>query len=193
MSFDLNIYLENIDDSIIAEWIKELNKLDMICEIYPGFSFMNYSGFVPFKINIQRNTKKELMNCDYLTGFEIYINKFKLSENIESLKRTSLFGRLFSKKNADIYFASPDIDKKLKLCKKVITFNFGSFDTLEFRIALLSAAILSKLKNGLCYFPADNIWCNNDTIIDDMLNGTIDYENSLKSGQIKLHKFEKWL
>ena len=193
MSLNINVFLEEPDDSIIPIWIDELNKLGMDCKIHPDFSFNDHTGFLPFKIKVNSNSHEDLMHKEYLTGFEFYMDDFVLSDNVEPPKNRSLIDKLLNKPIETSYFVSPEIDEKLMSFNKVITFNWGSSDTFELRMALLASATLTKIANGVCCYPADNIWYNTETVVENSLKEVSDYEKSLKPSEFKLHKFEKWI
>jgi hypothetical protein len=193
MSLDINVFLKDPNDALIPLWLEELNKLGMECEIHPEFSFNDHSGFLPFKIKITSNSNEELMNKEYLTGFEFYMDNFDLEENIEKTEGSSLFGKLLGKKTQVNYFASSEIDEKLKHCNKVITFNWGSADTFELRMAMLSSATLARVAGGISCYPADDIWYNPETVVEESISEVAEYEKSLKPREFKLHEFEGWL
>jgi len=192
MSLDINVFLNDPDDSLIPSWLEELNKLGMECEINPEFSFKDHTGFLPFKIKITSNSHTELMNHEYLTGFEFYMDDFSLEENIEPPKRQSIKEKLLRKPAQINNFASPEIDKKLKPYNKVITFNWGSADTFELRMAVLASATLAKITGGISYYPEDEIWYNTDTVVEESIKEVSEYEKSLKPSEFQLHKFEGW-
>jgi hypothetical protein len=194
MSLEYNLFVEYIDDSIIPRWMKRMNQFDMKCEIYPKFSFSEHSGFLPFKINLKKSKHPELVDNDFLTGFEFYLNDFDLELELEKLKpKQSAFSKFLGKKEAEVYFASPEIEEKLKKCKKVISFIWGAADTFELRMAYLSSVVLAELTNGICCYPADNIWYDNRNIVLAAVTEIIEYEESLKPSEFKLHIFNKWL
>lgn len=43
MSLDLNVYVKQIDNSIIPKWIVRMNQFDLECEIHLDFSFIDHS------------------------------------------------------------------------------------------------------------------------------------------------------
>ncbi len=193
MSLDINLYVEKIDDSLIPLWIEKMNQLEMKCEIHPEFSFKNHSGFLPFKIKLYDSQHQELVKDDFMTGFEFYIDDFNFEHEIEKRKpKKGLLDKLFRKKTPKLYYAGPEIDDKLKECKKMLSFVWGTADTFELRMALLSSAVLTVITNGVCCYPVDDIWYDNNTIVKNFLNDVMEYENSLKSKELKLHKFDKW-
>lgn len=194
MSLEINLFVKAIDDTVIPPWIERMNQFDMICEIHPKFTFSDHSGFLPFKINLQKSKHQELVGNDYLTGFELYLVAFDLKLELESLKpKQSLIPKFIFKKEPEIYFANHEIDEKLGKCKKVISFVWGSVDTFEFRMACLSSAVLAELTDGICSYPADDFWYDNKNIIRDAFSEVKEYEESLNPSEIRVHKFEKWM
>lgn len=192
MSMSYNVFLNDIDDSKIHEWISELNKLGMDCEVYPEFSFKTQTGFLPYKIKIHENSHEALINKEYLTGFEYYLDSFNIEENAD-YKEQSIFQKLLRKPKEKLPFHSKEIDQRLKDKKYVITFNFGIADTFELRMASLASATLTKITNGVCCYADDDLWYDNTNIIENALNDVSEYEKSLKVREFRVHEFEKWL
>ncbi len=188
------VYVENIDDSFIPLWITKLNQFDMKCEIHPDFSFNNQSGFLPFKIKFHDSKHQDMLNEEFRTGFEFDIDDFDFDSEIEKIKpKQNFFEKILNRKLSKVCFASPEIDQKLKRCKKVLYFRWGSSDSFELRMALLGSATLSVLTNGVCYDPQGDIWYDNSTIIEEALNGVLEYETALQPDKLVLYKFEEWL
>lgn len=192
MSMSYNVFLNDIDDSKIQDWISELNKLEMDCEVHPEFSFKSRSGFLPFKIKIHENTHESLKNKDYLTGFEYYLDSFDLEESSE-YQEQSFFEKLLKKPKIKLPFHSEEIDQRLKDKKYVVTFNFGISDTFELRMASLASATLAKISGGVCCYADDDLWYDNETVIDQLLRDVSEYEKSLKEREFRIHAFEEWL
>jgi len=193
MSLDLNVYVKQIDDSIIPKWIERMNQFDMECEIHPDFSFNDHSGFLPFKIRLKNPKNEELKDKEFISGFEFYKDEFDLQKELESLQpKKSFFQKLMNKSNEKVEYANTEIDSKLADCKLVLTFNWGSHNSLELRMSSLSSAIISELTNGICSYPADDIWYDNKTIVEDAHKELLEYENSLKPTEWRMHKFEGW-
>ncbi len=193
MSLDLNVYVKQIDDSIIPKWIDRMNQLDMECEIHPDFSFNDHSGFLPFKIRLKNPKNEELKDKEFISGFEFYKDEFDLQKELESLQpKKSFFQKLMNKSNVKVEFANSEIDSKLTDCKLVLTFNWGSHNSLELRMSSLSSAIISELTNGICCYPADDIWYDNETIVEDAHKELLEYESSLKPTEWRMHEFEGW-
>ncbi len=194
MSLEMHLFVERIDDSIIPRWIERMNSFDMNCEIHPGFSFSEHSGFLPFKIKLNRPDHPKLLDKYYITGFEFYLHDFDLEIELQKLKsEQGLFRRLFGQKKGEVYFAGPEIDAKLKSCKKMMRFVWGVADTFEFRMANLSSAILADLTSGVSRYAEDDVWYENSTIVHNAVKDVADYESSVKPEAFSLHEFERWL
>ena len=193
MSLDLNVYVEKIEDEIIPKWINRLNQFDMDCEIHPDFSFNDHSGFLPFKIKLKDPINKELADKILISGFELYKDEFDLQNELSHIQpKPTFFQKIFKKPVKIENYASPEIDTKLHKCIWVLTFNWGSHDSLELRMASLSSAIISELTNGICCYPADDIWYDNATIVQEAYNELKDYEKSLTPIEWNVHEFEGW-
>jgi hypothetical protein len=80
--------------------ISELNKFEMTCEIYPGFSFSKHSGFLPFKFRLSNPKLDILKNKDLVSGFELYVEDFEPEDadwfSPEDLARLSEFKKTVS-------------------------------------------------------------------------------------------------
>jgi hypothetical protein len=177
-------YVPSLDDSLKPRWISELNKLGMRVEMHPDITLTTHSGFLPFKIRIEDSAHEKLNGVDFLTGFEYYIDDFSLdSELAKQVARSQ-------SSEGQAVFATPEIDKKLKDCRKVITFAWGSEDLFELRMATVSSAILAELLGGASEFPADGIWYERPAA--EALREAREYENSRKPRAIKVHPFEGW-
>jgi len=193
MSLDLNVYVEKIDDQIIPLWLKEMNQFDMECEIHPEFSFNNHSGFLPFKIKLTNSKNSELIGQEVISGFEFYKEKFEFKKELEKIQpKKTILQNVFRKNVNAVSLVNPEIDNQLSKCNWVMTFNWGSNNSLELRMSSLSSAIITKLSNGVCSYPADDIWYDNKTIIDDAYKETLEFENSLRTSEWKIHKFNGW-
>ncbi len=193
MSLDINVYVDKIDDKIIPKWIERMNGFDMECEIHPDFSFEDYSGFLPFKIRLKNPTNKDLEGRELISGFEFYRDEFNLQNELEQIQpRKTFLQKLLNKKSEKIFFVNPEIDSKLENCNWVLTFIWGAHNSLELRMSSLSSAIIAELTNGVCCYPADDIWYDNKTIVEDSFKELLEYENSLKPNAWKVHEFESW-
>jgi hypothetical protein len=170
MSLDINVYTKYLSDDLIPKIVERLNDYEMVVEVYPNFSFSGQSGFLPFKFRLSNPHLDVLKGKELKSGFELYVNDFVFEGP----------------------FASPEIDNNLKECKKVLAFVWHSGDSFELRFAFLTSAILSELTNGVCCYPADDIWYDNKNIVDDAYKEIKQYEKTLKERNIKFHLFSGW-
>jgi hypothetical protein len=100
---------------------------------------------------------------------------------------------LLGRKPPERYLVDAEIDARLAPCKKVLSFEWGSADSLELRMAIVSSAVLAELTNGVCSYPADNTWYPSGGTVESALKEAEAYEESLRPKQLELHKFEGWL
>ncbi|WP_114783703.1 hypothetical protein [Botryobacter ruber] len=193
MSLDINVYTRDLTDDLIPKIVKRLNDYEMVVEAHPDFSFGNQTGFLPFKFRLQKPPLDILKNKNLISGFELYIDDFNLQEEKQKLKpKLSFFDKLKGKKITEVQFASPEIEGKLKNYDKVVTFVWHSSDSFELRFASLTSAILTELTNGICSYPADNIWYDTESIVEKAYKEIKEYEQSLNKKEIKYHEFEDW-
>jgi hypothetical protein len=165
----------------------------MIVEVHPEFSFSDQTGFLPFKFRLTNPEHDILKNKELKSGFEVYVDDFDLQTTKESLKpKLSFFEKLLGKKQADVPFASDEIEARLRNCKKVVTFIWHAGNSFELRFALLTSAILTELTNGVCCYPADDIWYDNKNIVDEAFKEIKEYEKSLKENELNFVTFDEW-
>jgi hypothetical protein len=192
MSLEIHTYVPAVDDSLIEPWLSEMKKIGMDCEIHPEVSLVSHSGFLPFKIRIQDSAHNELNGIDFLTGFEYYMGEFSLEAELEKRLKPGGLARLFNRKQPLRPFATVKLDEKLKLCRKLLIFSWGTVDLFEVRMATVSSAILAQITGGVSSYPADGIWYDSPDAVIEALLEALSYENSLTAEDIKVHKFEKW-
>ncbi|TFF39280.1 hypothetical protein [Mucilaginibacter psychrotolerans] len=193
MSLDLQVFTKTLDDNLIPEINKQLNNFDMVVEVHPDFTFTTPTGFLPFKFKFNNPKFKVLEGKDLISGFELYKDDFSLAEKLEELNpKKGFMGKLLSKKTPEETFAPPEFEKRLANCTKEITFVWHVGDTFELRFAALTSAILTKLTDGVCCYPADDIWYDNDKIVENAYKEVKEYEDSLKEKDLKFHLFTKW-
>ena len=101
-------------------------------------------------------------------------------------------GRLFGMSKPPKPYATPEIDTKLKLCSKRLTFLWGSADLFELRMATVSSAVLAEITGGISSYPADGIWYESPTATAEAVGEACAYENSVKKKDITVHRFERW-
>jgi hypothetical protein len=193
MSLDINVYTKTLSDDLIPKIIKRLNDYEMVVEVHPDFSFDDQTGFLPFKFRLTNPHLEILKNKELSSGFELYIDDFDLIKAKEELKpKLGFFDKLRGKKQEEIPFASPEIEERLKYCKKITSFVWHAGDSFELRFASLTSAILTELTDGVCTYPADDIWYDNKNIVDEAFKEVKAYERTLKERDIEFHEFEKW-
>ena len=193
MSLDLLVYTRQLSDELIPQIVKRLNDFEMVAEIHPEFSFTNHSGFLPFKFHLTNPGFEILKDKELISGFEIYIDDFDLETAKENLKpKLSLFDKLKGKKQAEIPFSSPEIELRLKDFNKCVSFIWHEADSFELRFASLTSAILTELTNGVCCYPADDIWYENEKITDEAYKDLKQYEQTLDKKDLVFHEFNGW-
>ena len=194
MSLEITVYANQLSDDYIPRIIARLNDFEMVCEVHPDFSFSGQTGFVPFKYRLTNPPFEILRDKELMTGFEMYINDFDYERERTELKPTrSFIGRLLGKKQADQPLFDSEIDKRVKDCKKAISFVWHVADSFELRFASLTSAILTELTDGVCTYPADNIWYENENLVEKTWQEINHFETTLlKERDLKFHAFEGW-
>lgn len=195
MSLDLTVYCKNLSADLVPKMAKRLNDFDMVVEIHPDFKFDQKKdiGFVPFKFRLKNAYFDQLKDKDLISGFEIYIDDFDLQKTKDDLTpKLSFFDKLLGKKQQEVTFAPPEMERRLKDCKKVVTFIWHSSDTFELRFASMASAILTEITNGACCYPADDLWYDNNKIVEEAFKEVSDYEKTIKEKDFVFHEFEKW-
>ncbi|SIT94827.1 hypothetical protein [Pontibacter indicus] len=193
MSLDINVFTRNLSDDLIPKIVERLNDYEMVVEVHPDFSFSSQTGFLPFKFQLKNPPLEILKNKDLISGFELYIDDFNLQEEKEKLKpKLSFFDKLKGKKITEVQLARPEIEDKLKNYNKVVSFVWHASESFEFRFASLTSAILIELTDGICSYPADDIWYETEGIVDKAFKEIKEYEQSLNKKEIKYHEFEGW-
>ncbi|MDF2457220.1 MAG: hypothetical protein K0R51_3213 [Cytophagaceae bacterium] len=196
MSLDLTVYCQEISETLIPKIVKRLNDFDMAVEIHPGFKFDEQAdtGFLPFKFRFKNPKHVDLKDKDLLSGFEIYFSNFDLAAAKEEMKPKPGFFNIIlgKKKEEEVFFSSPEIENKLKLCKKSVSFVWHVGDTFEFRFASLTSAILTEITDGVRHYAADDIWYDNHNIVENAFKEFDEYERSLTDQEIVIHEFEGW-
>ncbi|WKJ90769.1 hypothetical protein QZJ86_01130 [Methylomonas montana] len=105
MSLEMQVFAPSADDSLIPRWVERLNGLGMRCEIHPTFSFQTHTGFLPFKVEIEKPHHKELLGRSFLTGFEFYMREFDLAQELDAVRpKPTFFDRLKGKKAEPLFF-----------------------------------------------------------------------------------------
>ncbi len=167
----------------------------MVVEAHPDFKFdqENDEGFVPFKFRLKSPYFESLQGKDLKSGFEIYIDDFDLQKTKDALRpKLSFFARLLGRKQQEVEFATPEIESKLKDCKKVVIFVWHTSDAFELRFASMTSAILTELTNGVCCYPEDDLWYDNENIVEEAYKEALEYEKSIKEKDFEFYEFDEW-
>ncbi|WP_133123916.1 hypothetical protein [Phyllobacterium zundukense] len=170
MSMEFHVHVNEISDDIIPAMIAELNKFEMTCEVYPGFSFVTQSGFLPFKFRLSHPKIAVLKDKDLMSGFELDVYDFDPEE-------------------AD-WFSEDDLANLAKYTKTV-TIRFGAFDSFQLRFADLTSAVIAKLTGGPRSFD-EQVWYDSSSIVDEAWEGVKNWENSIADADWNYHEFDGW-
>jgi hypothetical protein len=193
MSLDIHVYASNLSDDLIPQIIKRLNDHDMVVEVHPDFSFTDQTGFLPFRFQLINPPFNISKDKKLSSGFELYLDDFDLQTEKKALNtEPSFFNRLLKKKKEEELFAPPEIEDRLKNCKKVATFNWHASDTFETRFALLTSAILTELTNGVCYNPQEDVWYGNKDIVENAYKEVLEVEQLFNAENVVYHEFTRW-
>jgi hypothetical protein len=190
MSLEMHTDVPTVEDSLTPRWLAEMKALGIDCEMHPGVSLVSHSGFLPFKIRIHDSAHEELNGIEFLTGFEYFIDEFSLDAELQKrAPRPVGLGRLFGRKPPVQPYATPSFDEKLKRCRKLLTFAWGSADLFELRMATVSSAVLADITGGV---SSEDIWYDRPNAAVQALAEARDYENSLAGKDIQTDRFEGW-
>ncbi|MBB3145515.1 hypothetical protein FHS21_001927 [Phyllobacterium trifolii] len=170
MSMEYWVHLNEISDDIIPDMISELNKFEMTCEIYPGFSFSKHSGFLPFKFRLSNPKLDILKNKDLVSGFELYVEDFEPED-------------------ADWF--SPEDLARLSEFKKTVSIRFAASDSFQLRFADLTSAVIAKLTGGPRSFDED-VDYDTSTIADKSWEDLKHWENSIADDDWRYYEFQGW-
>ncbi|UOE52706.1 hypothetical protein MTO98_16680 [Mucilaginibacter sp. SMC90] len=195
MSLDLQVYTNSLSDDLIPKIVKRLNDFDMVVEIHSAFSFNTQSGFLPFKFILTNPRFDVLKGKQLVSGFELFIDDFNLKSKKAELNpppSKGLFQKLFGKKTSETLFAPLEFEEQLKNCTKEVTFVWHAGDSFELRFSALVSAVLTELTKGVCCYPADEIWYNTDTIVEDAYRDVQEFEGALTEKSLQYHEFQQW-
>jgi hypothetical protein len=195
MSYEFNLYLKEVDDSIIPKWLELLGEMGAKCEMHPEFSFCDQSGFLPFKVSFSNLSIPGNDGSSFLTGFELDVCDYtsSLVEEQNDVK-ISLWKKIFRKNNniEEKDGTNAVIKYKLKNSSRELIFSISSQDVFEFPLALYSAAIISLIKDGVLFDPQEGKYLENKSIIEKVQGEVKEYFDSLSPQQWNYHKFEQW-
>lgn len=198
MSYDLIVYVNEIDNSIIPKWLIQFEKFNLQCEMHPDINLDEHSGFLPFKVKILKSEIPDLLNHDYITGYEMYISDYSYDQHIKEINemktnKQSFFDKLFKKEIKTMEVKLPkEFEPQLKQVKNEICFNASFSQTLEIIMAWYSGAILINLLDGIIYDPQTGEYHDKENAIIQARNIFKEFEE-LRFEEWKLTEFEGWL
>lgn len=194
MSLALKVYCKKVSKDMIPRIMKRLNDFDMVVSVHPDFKFDadEDSGFLPFKFIFKKPHLDTLKNKELKSGFELYIDEFDLQNEKEKLKpKLSFFDKLFGKKQQEVFYATSDIEARLKECKIAISFVWHASDSFALRFASLTSAILTELTNGVCSYE-DETWYENKNIVENAFKEVTEYEQTITEAELDFMEFDEW-
>jgi len=183
MSYDLSVNLKGLNDSIIPEWLSQIRKFNMDVEVYPGFSFNNHSGFLPFKVVIYDCPNRSLNNIELMTGFELFVRRIEVKG-----KKGTFFTKIFGKQQP-----LSSIEKKLREAETEISFYISAQDSFEFRMGWYSAATLALLCDGVLTDLQEGIQLEGSQLIRHAHEVVLKDERLINKHDWRVHEFKEWL
>lgn len=179
MSYDLIVHVNELNDSIVPEWLEELRRFNMSVEIHPAFTFESQSGFLPFKIIVFDCPNPKLNEMELMSGFELSVNDL-----YPEVKR-SIWSKWFSK-DRGTHSGTHNYTKEL-------VFRISIQDSFEYRLAWYSAAAIVKMCNGILIDPQENIQLAGNQAIRHAYEQVINDEKSIQEDEWRIHKFNGWI
>jgi hypothetical protein len=194
MSLDIRVYTKQLSDDLIPKIIRRLNDFEMTCEVHPDFSFKDQTGFLPFKFRLTNPAFNNLKDKELISGFELFIEDFDFeTEKQNAQPKQGFLDKLLGKKQPDQPLINPDIDKRLKDCKKMLSFVWHADNSFDLRFAQMTSAILTELTDGVCTYTADDIWYDTKDLAEKSFPDIRDYELTLlKDEELEFYEFKGW-
>lgn len=200
MSMTILVCIPKLDDGMIIPWIKRMNECGMSCEVHPDFSFETSQGFVPFKLRLERSAVPILASTDYLTGFQYYKDPCEFAQKLseEQNARLDMPGDDGGLKVAEgtvlisEYTYPIAVARRLRECQVMVTLDYGPADIFEFRVAMLSGAILAHLCDGVCCETEGGEWFFGHEGAVKAISDVENYETSMPEDYRTTHPFEGW-
>ncbi|MEP7155796.1 MAG: hypothetical protein ABI905_08480 [Betaproteobacteria bacterium] len=194
MSQTYQVYVPSIDDGMAQQWVARLNTLGMNAEMHPEVRISNQSGFLPFKLTLERSAHAELVGRAFMTGFEYYVSPFDFATELAAKQpKPGMLGKLFGQNPQQAALVNPQVDARLKPCRHVLQLVWGAADMFELRMAMLSAVVLAELTQGIANYADSDLWHTGTDEVNKALDEVIDFESSLAPAELRVHPFERWL
>lgn len=192
MSLETIVYCEEVTEALLRKAIERLNEFDMTVELDPGFTLS--SGKLTFRYQLSDPPIEALRGKQLKTGIKFYIKDFDLTEAKKALNpKPGLWASLFGKKRPEVPFACPVADLRLAECRQTISFVWHAGDSFQFRFASLASAVLTEIANGVCFYPADDLWHNADKIVEEAFEEVQTYEKAVRAKDLKYEEFKGWV
>ncbi|MFB9324640.1 hypothetical protein ACFFSY_01645 [Paenibacillus aurantiacus] len=183
MSYTLTVQLKGLSDSVIPDWISEINKFNMQVDVYPEFSFHGHAGFVPFKIVLHDCPNKALNHRELMSGFELYVHPMDTKS-----KNRPFLSKLFGRPRQ----LSP-IEAKLSEADTELIFHIRAEDSFEFRMGWYAAASIALLCNGVLTDVQEEVQLEGQQLLHYALQVVMDDERTMTEEEWRTHPFEGWL
>ncbi len=173
MGYVLTVRLKQLSDSIIPQWISEINKLNMTVEVSPKFSFSGHGGFLPFRTILYDCPNQSLNHVELMTGYELYVRKMERTK--DSFFRSLMKG----KSGANIFDTEVD-------------FRISAQDSFEYRMGWYSAASLALVCKGVLIDPQEGLQLEGQQLIEHAHRCVLEDEKTIKDDEWRIHRFEGW-
>jgi hypothetical protein len=195
MSYDLFVYLKDVNDQVIPPWKHGLRQLGFDCEFHPEFSFKDQSGFLPMKVQFLHPHLTLLRNRYFLTGYEMdvsdYHHQSATSElSMEQSVKQSFWDKVFKKNQSTPDEYPENIAGKLEVSNTLLTSYTGS-SSMEMIMAWFTLGVLVSMLDGVLYDPQEGKYYDNHTIILQANKILYDLQ-STPMDQWHLHEFKEW-
>ena len=190
--FEFRAYVPAIDDGLIPQWVARMRRAGIWCEIDPAFSFDAPHIYVQFCLRVERSPRSELLDRQCLSGFRLDIQPFCLTESMAAMPNAALTSFTNNNPIPNRYFSSARGDKALARCTKRLSLSSQFGDSLEFRVASASAAILARLTWGMCARADNSAWYSPQWDAQHALDLACAYEASIAPSKLRLRPFVGW-
>lgn len=201
---DVNIYTANLSVDLIPKIKARFADFHMDVEFHPNFRFdeREDAGFLPIKLQMHKGRSKNYDDFGdaVLTGFELYINHFDYTQELNKLYPTTkdktkggAFSKIFGTAKLNSKFLiNEKLDGYLKMCDKNVLLNFKSWNKSELRVTLFFGAILAEITSGIIYDPQGGTYFRPEEALEIFSADIEAFEASFTPKEFNLVKFEKW-
>ena len=180
MSYDINIYANELSPNPISNWMQRLNACDrMAYDLHPEVVFVvGLSGFCPIKVTMPGRWPFSSRQ-DYMSGFEMSVSSFDFET-----------GDIINKQNQ---LEAEGIDLGLwKSFSAQVCISFNPNNMFEARLSFLTAAILTEEFDGICYDPQLGQEMKKSGVFTWAEKQVKRHDADTKSQKLVAHPFEGW-